>query len=331
MVRRYEFAPGLALSVEGNRAVVRHFDAEYASAVSVAPSGPVTVEVRFGAAAHGVGERLRGGHKTVRWQIRLSSPDTDPIRAAITLAGRPRSFGLSLVQGYVVEPLLSIAAARRGRVLLPAAAFSEGDRTLVIMGRSRSGKSSVATLALVAGRTLHGDDQVLLEEPCGCRPFPRRLRVYPDLRRTVPSAHAALSAGNVRKLTLLGIVDAVSRGYVRPPLRVQPAELGRVAHSSSPIARVVFVERAHSTRELSVAALEPDAVVKAGVALLEEQRAMLGRVTDRAWAGALAEAAEAETLTLRRALDRVPAERISVPETWGAERAIGALAERLGL
>ena len=330
MLSRYEFAPGLALSLQGRRVAVGHFDAEYASGGAVAPSGPVAVEVSVGAASQETRASFGGGHKSVRWEVGLSAPDSDPIRAVIGLAGRPRSFGLSLIQGYVVEPLLSFAAARRGRVLLPAAGFSTDGGALVVMGRSRSGKSSVATLALVAGRLLLGDDQVLLEEPRGCRPFPRRLRVYPDLRRTAPAAYAALPARSRRQLRVLSAVDVLSRGYVRPPVRVQASQLGRLARLSSPIARVVLVERT-TVRDVSVAALEPDDAVEAGVALLAEQRAVLRSANDPAWTRALSETSEAEAATLRRALDPVPGERISLPATWDAARAIRALAERLGL
>jgi hypothetical protein len=332
MPRRYEFAPGLALSVEGRRAVFRHFDAEYGAADSAAASAAADVEIRFGApASNGSQVVLRGGHKSVRWNVRLAPPESEPLRASIRLAGRPRSFALSLVQGYVVEPLVSVAAARRGRVLLPAAAFSDDGRALILMGRSRSGKSSLAVLALSAGRMLLGDDQVMLEEPRHCRPFPRRLRLYPDVRRTAPAAHAALSSRRRRGLDVRRAAEVISRGYVRPPIRVQATELGLAARSPLRISRVVLVERGGSARDVAVGSLESSAVVEAGVALLAEQRAKLRAAADESWNRALAAAAEAEAVILREVLEGVPAERLSLPAAWDAAQAIGALAERFRL
>ncbi|MEO5577371.1 MAG: hypothetical protein ABIR67_11120 [Gaiellaceae bacterium] len=233
----------------------------------------------------------------------------------------------------MVEPLISVAAARRGLVLLPAAAFSEDGGAVIVMGRSRSGKSSLAFLALSSGRMLLGDDQVLLEAPRGCRPFPRRLRLYPDVRRTAPAAHAALSSRRRRGLQLRWAADALSRGYVRPPIRVEATEVGLAARSPLAIGRVVLIERGGSGRELSVAPLERGAVVEAGIALLAEQRAKLRTVADERWSGALAAAAEAEEVTLHQVLQGVPAERVGLPAAWDAAQAVGALAEhfRLGM
>jgi hypothetical protein len=79
---------------------------------------------------------LHGGHKTVNWRIELGSPEEPSLNAAIELRGAPRSFGLSLVQGYFVEPLLSLAAAREGSVLLPCAAIATDEGLLLLLGRS---------------------------------------------------------------------------------------------------------------------------------------------------------------------------------------------------
>jgi hypothetical protein len=312
--------------------VYAHFDAEYAPAASVAESSPADVEVRFEASASvSSGRILRGGHKSVRWHVNLAPPEREPLRASVRLRGRPRSFGISLIQGYVVEPLVSLAAARRGRVLLPAAAFSENGSALILLGRSRSGKSSLAVHALSSGRVLLGDDQVLLEEPRRCRPFPRRLRLYADVRHTAPASHTALSPRSRLSLQVLRVADALSGGYVRPPIRVQATELGRAGSSPLPIGRVVLIERGGSGRELSVNRLDAGALVDAGVALLAEQRAQLQATADESWDRAVRAAGKAEELTLRNVLGGVPAEQISVPRAWNAARAIGALAERFRL
>jgi hypothetical protein len=328
---RYEFSPGLALAVDGSRAVLAHFDAEYGVA-SAAVSGPVDVEVRFEPPpSNGPATILEGGHKTVRWHVGLAPPENEPLRAWIRLGGRPRSFGLSLVQGYFVEPLVSVAAAHRGYVLLPAAAFVDDGSALILMGRSRSGKSTLAALALAVGRRVLGDDQVLLEEPRRCRAFPRRLRLYPDLRRTAPRAYAALTSRSRHGLNVRRAGEAVSRGYVRPPIRVQATELGLAAPSPFPIGRVVLLERGGPGRELSVERLDTGAVVEAGAALLAEQRSELRAAADENWGRALAAVTEREATTFRRLLDGVRAERITLPAAWDSARAIAALAERFRL
>jgi hypothetical protein len=330
--RHYEFAPGLALSLEGSGAVLRHFDAEYGRAGSTGLRGAADVEVSFEASvSNGPYCKLRGSHKTVSWDVALGSAESEPLRASIRLAGRPRSFGLSLVQGYIVEPLISIAAARRRLVLLPAAAFSDDGTALILMGRSRSGKSSLAVHALSAGRLLLGDDQVLLQEPRGCRPFPRRLRLYPDIRETAPAAHAALSRGSRLGLDVRRALDAVSRGNVRPPVRIQATELGLTARSPLPISGVALIERGGSGREVSAEPLRLSAAVEAGTALLAEQRAHLAVADDRNWSRALAAAADAEKERISEILEGVPAERLVLPATWDAARAISALADRFRL
>src|SRR5215210_4284216 len=121
---RYRFRPELHLRVSGDRAALRHFDAEYGEAAVPDDGAPPAAEVRFTRRLRG-GTTSKGGHKTVRWLVGRSEPDAAPLRADVELRGAPRSFGLSLVQGYFVEPLVSVAAARAGYVLLPAAATGD--------------------------------------------------------------------------------------------------------------------------------------------------------------------------------------------------------------
>ncbi|MGH3033299.1 MAG: hypothetical protein ACRDON_01920 [Gaiellaceae bacterium] len=330
-VERYRFAPGLVLEVRGNRGVVRHFHSEYGS-VAVEPAGRVPVEVEFTAAAHSAGWiAVRGGHKTVRWEVAVAELDGESIRASIRLGGRPRTFALSLVQGYFVEPLLSVAAAHRGYVLLPSAALEEDGGALLLMGRSRSGKSSLSVRGLVGGRRVLGDDQVLLDVTGRCWPFPRRLRFYPDLARTAPGAYARLPRASRAALRLRRLGELLSGGYVRPPVRVRSDELGAgPGHDPLAVSRVVVIERAAGLERFRSAEIDSRSAVAQANELLEEQRAKL-RSGAEAWAEALDRTAEREALTLRQALADVPVERLSVPAHWDAVRALAALAERLRL
>ncbi|HVF79946.1 MAG TPA: hypothetical protein VNA28_16760, partial [Solirubrobacteraceae bacterium] len=189
---RYRFLPGVDLRLTGDRTTARHYAAEYAGAEVADDGSAVALDVRFAPAAPSDGVRIEGGHKTARWTVTAPAPAGGPLRAGIELRGRPRFFGLSLVQGYFVEPLLSVAVARAGHVLLPSAAIGEEGGVLVIMGSSGTGKSSLSARALAAGRPVLGDDQILLDGAGDCRRFPRRMRFYSDLPQTAPAAFARL-------------------------------------------------------------------------------------------------------------------------------------------
>ncbi len=218
-------APGLRVALTGDRAARQHFAQEYAPARTAGPTvvePDVLVEVTSAA-------RLpagAGGHKTVRWSVEVGPPDVRPLRARIVLAGRPRRFGLSLVQGFVVEPLVSLAAARTGLVLLPAAALASQRGAVVVLGRSRSGKTSVVARAVAGGRGALGDDQVLVDREGAVRSWPRRLRVYPDLRDTAPQAVGALPRRRRAALTGLAVLDRATRHWVAPSLPLSYADLG---------------------------------------------------------------------------------------------------------
>jgi hypothetical protein len=192
----YRFGPGLTVSIGGERKARAHFRAEYASAaIATSPEVPA-VEAVIGARVRATAEattgapELLGAHKLARWRASLPvRPEVDTMRIAVAVRG---PLGLALVQSQVIEPLVSLAAVRAGSVLLPGAAIAYGDRTLLLLGRSRSGKTSLAARALAAGLRVLGDDQVIINADRECLPFPRRLRLYPDLSLTAPAAFAAL-------------------------------------------------------------------------------------------------------------------------------------------
>ena len=196
----FAFATDLRLRVTGQAAAVRHARREYGAA-EVPDARRVDVEVAFGPLGRdavrsrgGAAEPLigRGRHKTVAWRVEAGDPDAVPLTARIETAGWPTAFALSLVQGYVIEPLLSIAGARRGIVLLPGAGIVLDDGLVLLLGRSRAGKSTLAARALTAGRAILGDDQLFVGPDATAWPFPRSLRFYPDLARTAPASFAQL-------------------------------------------------------------------------------------------------------------------------------------------
>ena len=273
--------------------------------------------------------RVEGGHKTVRWSVRADPPRDGTITARLRVRGGPPSFGLSLTQGYFVEPLISVAAARTGVVLLPAAGIVNGGRTVVLLGRSRTGKSSVTARALAAGRPVLGDDQVLIDSAASAWPFWRRLRFYSDLSVTAPLAYARLSRSTRFALGVRRWTRAATRGFVAPPVRVQSSALGRVEAAAVPLGRVVLITRGGSAPSLDGTPLGVTDAVENAMSVLREQRSKLTVPPGTAWADELERTVEQERRILTSAFAAVPLERVDVPHAWPAERAIPALEEWL--
>jgi hypothetical protein len=331
MRARYQFALGLALAIEGDRPTVTQFNREYGEAAA-RPHTETCVEVDFAEdSLDSRGDAVRGGYKTMRWQTRLTAPDAPVLGARIEIAGRPRGFARTLVQGYFVEPLLSIAATRVDSVLLPAAAFRDATGTIVVLGRSGSGKTSLSMHALALGIRVVGDDQVVIDSTGACGPFPRRLRLYPDLRERVPVAYARLPRRIQVQLAVRRLIRLLSRGAVAPPLAVPMSIFGQDGQfDPGPITRVVILERALHPGELRK---EPATVAEAvayALGLLHEQREHLALAGGDAWRAALAETERREESRLEAAFRDISIERITVPSPLVGE-AIGHVAEAAGL
>lgn len=327
----YRFGSGLAVSIRGDRRARAHFRAEYSAASAAIASAAPALEATFGRHALGGwptnGWELRDSHKLARWRALLPPrPEVNPMRVAVDVHG---PLGFMLVQSYVIEPLVSLAAVPAGWVLLPCAGIARGEKALLLVGQSRSGKSSLAARALGAGHRILGDDQVVIEATQECLPFPRRLRLYPDIARTAPAAFAALRPSARGALGVLGGVNSLTRGFVAPPLRVSASQLGRdVTAMRLPIGEVVVIRRAPvgaltfehlDSRELSA---EIDDA-------LSSQRAKLFSLAGvrSAFAAVLCQ----ERAFISRSLAAAPARRVLVPASWPAERAVARLARELGL
>jgi hypothetical protein len=330
----YRFPRGLTLSIRGERRARSYFRAEYASAAlgasSDAPAVEATVGTRIAARAEATTGQpeLQGAHKLARWRASVPmSPDVDTMRVAVAVRG---PLGLALVQSTVIEPLVSLAAVRAGSVLLPGAAIARGDRTLLLLGRSRSGKTSLAARALAAGLRVLGDDQVIVTADRECLPFPRRLRLYPDLSRTAPAAFAALRPSVRTRLAALGRVNSRTRGFVAPPVSVNASAIG--TNGNEPvrvlIGEVVVVRRAR-VDALTLEPLDPAELAAEADDVLMGQRAEIFKVPGvrAAYEALLAH----ERALIACALDAAPARRVLVPDSWTSERAVGALARELEL
>jgi hypothetical protein len=326
MSQAYAFGPEVRLRVTGSARAQTHFEREYgpperAEHVDVEADVRRSPRPPMGAGA--------GGHKTARWQVTLSDPGERPLRAGVAVGGGPASFALSLVQGYYVEPLVGVALARAGFTALPSAAVVAGDGALVIMGRSRSGKSSVSVRQLTAGRALLGDDQVVIGPDGGCWRYPRRLRVYPDIRWTAPAAWARLRPSTRRTLLARAALRRLTRGFVAPSLAVPNSELGPPApHGRRAATGLLVVERSDDD---ALVETRRDAAWAAGVAgeLLAAQRERLSALADERWRAAIRDAEERERAVLAAWLERVPITGLAIPRRWDAPTAIGTLAERV--
>jgi hypothetical protein len=330
----YAFADSVRLRIQGPRRLLHHFDAEYGEARTAAVPEP-DIDVRIGVGGRvdrlPDGAELTGRHKTARWRVALGPPDTRPLRAVIGLAGGPPSFTLSLVQGYVVEALVAVALAGAQRTALPAAAFADDGGATVVLGRSGAGKTTLTARALAAGRTVLSDDQVIIDASGRAWRYPRRLRLYPDIRQTAPQAWSRLTAGTRSTLRRRALLRRLTRGYVAPSLAVPASDIGAtVASGPLPLQRLVVVERCED--EEIIREPQPAAwVIGQAETVLAEQRERLARAVGGAWADTLDAVLQTERRTVTAALGNVPATRVAVPRAWGAQRAVDALDAYLGV
>jgi hypothetical protein len=324
----FAFLDRLRLEVRGDRLALAHFRAEYSRALAD-PGAKADLVVSFGRIPPG-SRAFEAGYRSLRWRVALDPLGNAPLRATIDLRGAPRRFGLSLLQGYVVEPLLGLLAPAAEHVLLPSAAVTSEGGALLLLGRSRSGKSSLVARAAAAGTGVLGDDHVLVGTE-GCRAFPRRLRLYPDVAETAPAARAALPARTRALLRGLGFVRAATGGVVAPPARVPVETLGAVLHDPLPLARVVLLERREVPR-LVAAPLSLDELVAAAGGILREQRRALERVEDQRWRAHLDRVLAEEEWLLREAFAQAAAVgHLIVPTRLPAGQSVAAIASELAV
>ena len=326
----YVFGPDVGLRVEGAALAARHFAREFGPGTPAPHTPDVVVELCFGH-PRGRGTRfVAGGYKTAHWRIALSPPDQHPLSARIYLTGGPASFALSLVQGWFVEPLVAVALARRGQVALPSAGLESRFGALILMGSSGSGKSSLVLRALAAGRRVMSDDQVILDVTGRCWPVPRRLRVYSDMRETAPGAWGRLEPATRRALVARRAARTLSGGFVAPSLAISPTEVGReLVGGPVPAGRLVVIERGAGNGELVSDAADPAWTAACARRILAEQRERFLLLAGVEWHDALAAVADQEIATLRSAIADIRTERVRLPGTWDAARAIAALEDYL--
>jgi hypothetical protein len=245
-----------------------------------------------------------GGHRLARWRVRVRlDADASCVSCALQVVG---PLGLALVQSMVLEPLLSIATPAAGRVLLPGALVRASDGPVLVLGPSGSGKSTLALRALAANRPVAADDQLLVAHDGACAGLSRRLRVYGDLPRVVPEAHALLPTAIRGRVVLAGVVAHLTGGRVSPPVLVSPALLA--AHASRPGRDMRPVRALLLGAGGPRARVSADELLGCALGLLTEQRALLVGTGVHP----PAETLERETAILESALGQLGAERIDV-------------------
>jgi hypothetical protein len=330
---RFVFGTGVSLTMEGPRVALGHFVAEYGpTRSSFKPhTGDVHVEIERPPYKE---LRSMGGYKTARWRISLEDSRSDGLGAKIGLLSLPESFGLSLIQGYFVEPLLEMAFNRRDAVLAPAAGFLGGRGVTLLVGASRSGKSSLMVRALAAGVRIVGDDQVIITSRGTAFTFPRRLRVYPDIRTTASSAYRTFSRDVRAALRCLEILSRSTARWIAPPLRIQPSAVGpEPAKQELPLERVYLIQRDNRAGEPRRAAVGVHALADEMLTLLDHQRQQLTPlfVRDAGWSELLERVRNREREILGQALGDIDAETLVVPSHWEPTRAIDHLQQQIGL
>jgi hypothetical protein len=324
----FAFLEGLRLEIGGSARTLRHYRAEYGSVTSECDVAP-NVLISFQSRSEGHPICFSGGYRSLRWHVELDQSSAATLRATVALRGEPRSFGLSLLQGYLIEPLVELVAPAVSHVLLPAAAIGGRPGAIVLLGPSRSGKSSTAARAAAAAQPVLGDDHVLVASDGTCRPFPRRLRLYPDLAATAPAAYALLAPSQRAMLRGLAAVRALSRGAVAPPLRIPIEALGGPPAHPAPLAGVVVIQRG-DVATLVADALALSELVELACGIVAGQRRALEAIADDRWHERLRSARADEEALLESAFAAAPfATRLVVPNHWPAGRAIESVAAHL--
>jgi hypothetical protein len=327
--------PELRLAVDDWPDLAGHLEREYGPAVSAANGGTdAPIALRIGrlrssspSETGGAASAVSGArHKTTTWSLRLSPPEADPIRAELRIRG---VFGRSLAQSNIIEPLIAASMSRREAALVPAAGIVVDDRVVLLSGASRSGKSTLAMRAWARGNAILGDDRVILTPDATVAPFPRRLRLYPDLRSTATGAYARVGARVRSSLRRAETIRRLTLGWIGLPVLV-PAQ--RVLQDTpAPLGRLVIIERRDDEEHLRwIDGLEPaldrlETVVRRDMRSLADHDAAWGRETGRVVARIRQIASAALGLT------GAGTGVLVVPRHWPAPAALAAVERELGL
>ena len=323
--RLYEFPPGIGVRiVAASSAALSYFDAEYGRLandgcpdlrldVYVGKYGRIVESLPSGASDWVVHRRR---HKLTRWTIGFSGLEEERTRVAFEGQGL---MVLPYLQNFYLEPLLRIKFLQAGHALVHGSSLIKGANSVLFPGGSRVGKTSLTLQQALKGKAIQGDNCVIVTPKGQTFAFPRRLRIYSDLRRTYPDAYHRLRLRERIRLRLANLLKDLSFGYANPATRLGIQTFVPDC-TIRPIARLhsIFVLTSHGRSELvGPIPLGLDELVEKvqahsfaeGRWLAEALAPYLGRHPE----SRLLRAAEIEREILHRAFAEVPAFELLVP------------------
>ena len=220
----YLFPSGVTLRIQSAQSdLLDHFRGEYGEGAGEAP-GPPDVEVYAGKAAVAsspdpelLARGFAGRHKILRWRVGVAGIDQDTTTVAFEGAGQ---MVISFLQTFYVEPLLRLKFAARDHALVHAACVVKDGCSVLFPAGSAVGKSTLTLQHAAAGQPVQGDNYVVLSPDGRTLVFPRRMRIYSDLRSTAPEVFRRLPAAEQRRLRVAGIIKRLSAGYSNQPRRL---------------------------------------------------------------------------------------------------------------
>jgi hypothetical protein len=158
-----------------------------------------------------------GRHKILRWRVAVAGVDEATTRVAFEGSGQ---MVISFLQTFYVEPLLRLKFARRGHALVHAACVAKDGRSVLFPAGSAVGKSTLTLQHAAAGYPVQGDNYVIVTPDGRTLAFPRRMRIYSDLRSTAPKVFRMLPAVERRRLRVAAMIKRLSVGYSNQPRRL---------------------------------------------------------------------------------------------------------------
>jgi hypothetical protein len=249
------FPSGVALRIHSaTPGLLAHFHGEYGEGAGEAP-GPPDVEVYAGKAAVASSPAPRllasgfaGRHKVLRWRVAVAGIDKETTTVAFDGGGQ---MVISFLQTFYVEPLLRLKFAARDHALVHAACIVKDGCSVLFPAGSAVGKSTLTLQHAAAGQPVQGDNYVILSPDGRTLAFPRRMRIYSDLRSTAPEVFRRLPAAEQRRLRVAGIVKRLSAGYSNQPRRLTVQQMLGSEPSPEARLRAVFLLKPYFGEGLS--------------------------------------------------------------------------------
>ncbi len=228
--RLYEFPPGVVVRlVTARKDVLSHFDAEYGRLAIQQASKP-QLELHTGDYARLLASlpakmyrsELRGRHKTIRWRIAVCGLDNETTRLVFDGMG---AMAISFLQTFYLEPLLRFKILQAGCALVHGCTLVSGTKSVLFPGGTAVGKTTLMLSQAMRGGKVQGDNYVIVTPKGETYAFPRRLRIYSDLRRTNTEAYRGLPLGERMRLRANALIKVFSLGYANFPRRLSIEQL----------------------------------------------------------------------------------------------------------